>query len=214
MARVHVHFDPAGAALAVDGRPLETVEEKATPPVLAAGLRPAGSGESPPSNDFVVMVDPGAHVFVFSQKGFANAVVPRTFRPGEQTSLDLHLERLPAHIHIASNRPRAIVSMNGSDVGALPLDLERPSGSYHLVVREPGFVPYETRVTVAAGEETSLFAELSPEKPSILSRWWFWTAAGVVVVGAATTTYFVTRPEPERPSVGGGTLGWAVDVRR
>jgi hypothetical protein len=47
-------------------------------------------------------------------------------------------------------------------------------------------------------------------EPLIVERWWFWTIAGAVVTGAVVGKYFATRPEPTRPAVDGGTLGWKI----
>jgi hypothetical protein len=46
----------------------------------------------------------------------------------------------------------------------------------------------------------------------LTGKWWFWTAVGAVVVGSAVGTYYATRPDPERPPVDGGGLGWSVRV--
>jgi hypothetical protein len=212
LVRATVTFEPAGATLTVDGRPLEPVDRDADPPVFAAGLRAAGVGEIAPTR-FALLLNPGQHVFVFSRKGFANAVVNRTVRAGESPTLNLALERLPATLRIESNRAAAIVKLNDIDVGPVPAELLRPAGDYRIVVSEPGFVPYETHVALLAGEETKLEAPLKAEKPSVLTRPWFWTVAAVVVAGATTATYFATRPSPQRAPVGTGTLGWGVSLK-
>jgi hypothetical protein len=71
-------------------------------------------------------------------------------------------------------------------------------------------LPYETTADIAPRQRADLVATLREERPSLLSRWWFWTAAAAVVTGAAVTTYAVTRPEPQRPPLDGGGLGWTV----
>lgn len=211
LVRVTMHVQPDGATFAVDGRPLEPVDATTDPPLLTPSRR-AASGAPAPARTFAVLLDPGAHVFVFARKGFSNAVVTRSYRPGEKSQLELALDLLPATLHIGSNRQRAVVSVDGIDVGVTPADLERPAGIHEVVVREPGFSPYVTRVSLSPGEDTRLDAALTPDKPSLFSRWWFWTAAGVVVAGAAMTTYVATRPEPRRADVGSGTLGWSVSL--
>ncbi|HVY49126.1 MAG TPA: PEGA domain-containing protein, partial [Minicystis sp.] len=90
-----VHVEPVDAAIAIDGRPLAPSTRDGKP-VLAAGVLPPGPGAPPPSADFVVVLDPGVHVITLSRKGFAEAVVNRSFAPGVRSTLDLKLDRLPA----------------------------------------------------------------------------------------------------------------------
>jgi hypothetical protein len=95
-----------------------------------------------------------------------------------------------------------------------PVDVLRPAGIYRVEVGKPGFVPYEADVRVMAGAETALRASLVREKPSLLGKWWFWTAAAAVAGGVATVTFLATRSEPpaQRPPLDGGTLEWVARV--
>lgn len=210
VAAIDVSLSPADASLAVDGAPLETTSVDAPSPTLLAGALSAGPGRPPPASRFRVVLDPGAHVFVVSREGFADAVRMVTVRPGEKTRLDLTVERLPATLMVSADRSEAVVTVNAIDVGVAPVELSRPAGSYRVVVRRAGFLPYEVNAALRAGQKTELHAKLEPERPSLLGRWWFWGAAGLLVAGAAVTTYAVTRPDPTRPPVDGGGLGWAV----
>ncbi len=205
VATIDVSLTPVDAAIAVDGQPLEV----ASGTTLLAGTMPAGPGKPPPAGRFKVIADPGAHVFVVAREGFADAVKTITVRPGEKTKLDLTVERLPATLLVSADKKDAVVTVDALDVGVAPVELSRPAGKHHVVVRSSGFVPYEIDASLLPGQKTELRAKLEPEKESILKRWWFWTGLGVVVAGAAITTYAVTRPDPERPPVDGGGLGWA-----
>jgi hypothetical protein len=208
LVNVSLKVEPAEAKVMVDGRPLD----KGPGATLVAGLRAPGPGEALANAGAVVVMDPGAHVFTFQREGFADVLVNKTFSSGKADTMDVKLERLPATLRISSNRTGALVSVNGLDVGPVPVDVLRPAGTYKVLVRDDGYVPYEGALTVKPGQSSSLNADLKPEKPSIFTRWWFWTAAGVVVAGAATGTYLLTRPDPKRTPVSGGTLGWAVSV--
>jgi hypothetical protein len=157
-------------------------------------------------------MDPGTHVLLITHEGFSDAIDTETIHPGEKKSIELSIEKLPATLDIAADRDEAVVSVNGMDVGVAPVRLSRPAGTYHVLVRKNGFVQYEADATLKPGQKTDLRAALKPEQPSIFKRWWFWTAAGVVVAGAATTTYFLTRPDPTRPPLDGGGLGWTVKL--
>lgn len=206
-----VHLTPADATIAFDGAPLLATTSGESPLMLASVL-PGGPGEKAPASTFRVVVDPGSHVVTVTHEGFGDAVQNVTVRPGEARELELSIERLPATLDIGADKDDAVVTVNGIDVGVAPVRLSRPAGTYHVKVQKAGFVAYESDATLKAGQKTDLRAKLAPEQPSIFRRWWFWTAAGVVVAGAATTTYFLTRPDPTRPGVDGGGLGWAVKL--
>jgi hypothetical protein len=209
LVRVGTTLTPATAALAVDGRPL--LAEPGVQAQLVAGVRPPGPGEQVPQS-FVLVLDPGPHVLTLRRKGFADAVVNRTFAPGTRTTLKLALDSLPASLEITAAEVGATVTVAGTDVGVAPLTLSRPAGSYRVLVRKPGFVPYESQVTLQPGESTRLRATLPVEPKALYERWWFWTAAGAVVGGAVLGTYLATRPDAERPPPNGGGLGWVVEV--
>lgn len=203
---------PADARVAVDGQPLEPIAAPsgAGVPVVLAGTLPPGPGKPAPAPTFRVVLDPGHHVFVISRDGFGDAVHAEDVRPRDAREVRLVLDRLPATIGVRASQPGAVVELDDLDVGVAPVMLQRPAGRHRVVVRKPGFLTYETTTELAAGQRAELVATLREEKPTLLSRWWFWTAAAVVVAGAAVTTYAVTRPDPERPPLDGGGLGWTV----
>ncbi len=211
LAAADVTLDPANAAIAVDGRPLEL---DAVRHVLVAGLRSPGPGETPVTASFKLLMDPGVHVITLSRKGYADALLNKTFAPGSSSSLAIALDRLPATFHIESDQPSAVVKFADADVGVVPIDVSRPGGSYKVAVQKSGFVTYEATVVGQPGEAVNLRARMSVEKTSVLSRWWFWTLAGVVVAGAATATYFIVHANqtPTQPPLDGGGLGWSVQV--
>jgi PEGA domain len=211
LSTAEITLEPIEAAIAVDGRPIE----QESVGVMVAGLRAPGPGEVAPSRAFKLVFDPGAHVITLSRRGYSDAVVNRTFAPGSTTKLALTLDLLPATLHISADRPGAVVTVDGTDVGVVPVDVSRAAGKYKVVVRKAGFARYDAEVTARPGESLDLRASLPPETTAITSKWWFWTAAGVVLVGAAAGTYFLTRtdPAPVRPPLNGGGLSWVVPVQ-
>jgi hypothetical protein len=213
VATLEVTLEPKEAAIAVDGQPIEVIDAAAAPPLAVAGTLSPGPGKKPPAATFRLALDPGTHVFLLTRPGFADAVVRQTVRPGEATSVKLHLDRLPGTLHVAANRERAVVTVDQIDVGVAPVTLSRPAGRYRVRVVRPGYAPYEVDAVLRPGERVELAASLREEKPSITQRWWFWTAAGLVVAGAAIGTYALTRPDPERPAPSGGGLGWVVHTQ-
>lgn len=214
--RLLVHVDlkiaPADATIAVDGRPLQITTSPDGAQLFVAGLRPAGRGEVLPAVHAKLVLDPGAHLFTLSRKGFSDQVVTRTFKPGARPSLALNLDELPGKLRISSNEQQSVVRINRSDVGYAPAEVERPAGAYLVRVEKPGFSSYETTVRVNAGEAADIKARLSPTP--ITQKWWFWTVAGVLVSGAVVGTYYATRsePAPQRQPPDGGGLGWTVEV--
>jgi hypothetical protein len=213
VARLDVTLDPADAAIAVDGAPLE--RRLAAPdgrPVLVAGTLAAGPGKAPPAARFQLVLDPGSHVLLVTRDGFATAAQTEVTRPGEHRTLEIKVDRMPATVAVSASERDAVVTIDRLDVGTTPVTLQRPAGVHHVIVRKPGFDPYEIDATVKAGQRLEIAAPLKLHKPSVLTRWWFWSAAGAVVAGTVLTTYALTRPDPTRPPVDGGGLGWAVRV--
>lgn len=209
LVSVEVRLDPATATVTLDGRPLEETKP-GDPPTLTAGLAAPGAGRAPPSGSFLLELDPGAHVLVIARPGFADVVRRVTFAKGEPSRLDLVLARLDGTLEIAAERDRAAVSVDGIDVGIAPVTLRRPAGRYHVAVRKSGFVAFETDAVLEAGGRVGISAPLPPESEPITKSWWFWATAGGVIATATVTTYFLTRPDPERPAANGGGLGWVL----
>ncbi len=219
LVRVTVTVTPANASLAVDGRPLSIVaagEEPTGVPVAIAGLRAPGKGERIPAKRFVLEMDFGRHVLTFSRAGHSDGIVAQDFAPGVAPPLELALDELPATIQISADQPGALVTVEGRDLGPVPITLRRPAGSYRVIVEKDGFIDADAQLVVKAGEQASFSAKLPIDEPSIAETWWFWTLAGVAVTGIGVGTYFIAREatqEPTRPTLGGGTLGWRVPIQ-
>lgn len=208
LASLEIRLAPSAARIAIDGRPLSPGGEAR----FVAGLREPGPPESVRRQRFSVVVDPGTHLITLSRPGYADVVRRVDAKPGSKTRLKLELNRLPASLSVLSNRERAAVSIDGVDVGTAPVTLSRPAGTYQVQVRQSGFDSYLTETQLNAGEAVTLRAVLKEEQVALSERWWFWAGIGVLAAGVAVTTYAVTRPEPDRPPLNGGSLGWTVSV--
>lgn len=213
LAHLHLTIWPRDATLTIDGRPLAAASENGKR-VFVAGRKPPGLGEVLPEARADVVLDPGAHVFTVSRRGFADRVINKTFTPGSHQKLVLNLDKLPGSLRIASDRDNAVVRVNALDVGVAPVEVTRPAGYYRISVAKPGFVTYETAVSLRPGEQAAIRAPLKPEGAQLHKKWWFWTAAGAVIAGAAVGTYYATRDDPQqvRPPLETGGLGWNVKV--
>jgi len=205
--------EPAGTSLTFDGRPLLRETSAGPVPHFVAGVLAPGRGGVVP-NQLRIAADPGVHVITLTRAGYGDIVINRTYRPGESVSQRWALAELPATIHVSSNEKAALVKVNGKDVGLAPVDVLRPAGNYRVEVMKPGFVHYGADVRVIAGQDSFLRSTLVKEEPSILGKWWFWTAAAAVAGGVATATFLATRSEPaaQRPALDGGSLGWVAKV--
>lgn len=214
LATLDLTIAPEEALIAIDGRPLEPAPASLSAArggaTFVAGTLAPGPAKAAPKGRFRVVVDPGAHIITISRTGFADAIDKQTLGPGTTLQRKLELDRLPAQIRVTSNFAGAQVLVNEADVGLTPVEISRPAGKYHVVVKKPGFLLFDTSTNADPGQNLNVTATLREDKPSLTQRWWFWTGVGVVVAGAAITTYALTRPDPERPAVNGGGLGWAV----
>jgi hypothetical protein len=200
-----ITLDPPNATLTVDGRALAP-EEGTTDTYLAS----LGAAEVRPLDkaNFVVLLDPGAHVFQAARAGHQDAVIRNSYRPGDRAKLDLRLDVLPATIAIRSEPAGAIVRIDGREVGLAPIEFQRQAGTYRLEVTRPNFETYKATLDLHAGQRSDLTAKLNVYKEPLTKRWWFWTGAAVVVVGGAALTYALTRPAPQPPPYDAGSANW------
>lgn len=213
LVRLEVHLAPADASVSVDGRTLVVEAPPGAMPVATAGLGLPGGIERAPAATFVLVADPGTHFFRVVAKGHADVTVTKVYSAGTRTVLDLELARLPATVHVTSNVVEPIVTVNGADVGLAPVAISRPAGTYRVIVRKAGFDTFDTRLSIAAGQEVDLPARMAQEKTPLTKRWWFWTAIGTALAGGAVLTYALTRESPAPPPYSGGTTGWVATPR-
>jgi hypothetical protein len=211
LARLVVSLAPRHARVAVEGRPVVPAPGKEG--VYVAGVAEAASPGSLDRDRFEVLVDPRPVVLTFSLEGYDTIEVRRDPKPGSSEQIDVSMAQQPAQIRVASNVTNAIVRVDGVDVGIAPVVVSRPPGVRLVSVASDGYVPYESKITLRPGQTVPLDARLSPEKPPITKKWWFWAGAAATVAAAGVITYFVVRPEPTRPAPDGGKLGWVADVK-
>jgi hypothetical protein len=120
LSRALVALHPEGAAVAVDGRPLEVVAAEGPHVELVAGTRDPGPAEIVPRS-FSLVIDPGPHVIVVRAAGAPERVVTRTFDAGATVPLVLDVGPAPAPPKPApparSWRAGAIAAFSGGALG-------------------------------------------------------------------------------------------------
>jgi PEGA domain len=206
IARVDVTLDPDTAAVAIDGRPLEADGTSAT--TFLAGVAPAAAAKPIGVGRFTVLLDPGRHVVLASRPGHQDVVVQASYRPGERATLALHLDMLPATVHVDTDPRQALVRLDGHEVGVAPLDLQRPAGAYKLEVVHDGFETYTTALKLVPGQRVDLTPKLSIYRTPLTKRWWFWTGAAVVLLGGALAAYLIVRANEPPPPYDAGSTNW------
>lgn len=116
---------------------------------------------------------------------------------GRRVAVDINLtsREQNALLVVKSAVPGAMVSVDGETVGAAPAEAGVAPGPHRVDVDKDGFESVSTQVVLQRGERKEV--SLDPrEKPSILTRWWFWTGAAVVVAGAVTMVVVLSTERP------------------
>jgi len=210
LARLRVRVTPPETRVSVDGRPLAQSDK---PDVLVAGVAPVGEATAVRGGAFEILVDPRPVVFTFTLEGHDTVEVKKEPKPGSADEVTVSMTEQPAQMKIVSNVPGSIVRVDGVDVGVAPVVVSRPPGPRVVTIAADGHVPFESKLTLRPGQSIPVDAQLLPEKPAITKNWWFWVGSAVLLTGVGVATYFVVRPEPERPDVNAGGLGWVADVK-
>ncbi len=209
LARLTIRVSPVTTRIAIDGRPLAP---EGHPGVLVAGIAGVGAATSVGQEHFEVLVDPRPLVITFSLEGHDTIEMKREPKPSSTEEVTVSMTEQPAQLRIASSVAGAVVRVDGVDVGIAPVSVSRPPGVRVVTVTNVGYVPYESKLTLKPGQVFPLDAQLSPEKPGLTRKWWFWSGSAVLLAGVGIATYFIVRPAPQRPATDPGGLGWVADV--
>lgn len=90
------------------------------------------------------------------------------------------------------------VSIDRRLSGLAPLEATLLAGSHGIAASHPGYTAANTQIVLRAGETRDVWLDpMAP--PSLLSRWWFWTAL-VVVIAGGVATYVALTTERSPPS--------------
>jgi hypothetical protein len=108
--------------------------------------------------------------------------------------------------------PGARVAFDGEAKGDAPVEVAALEGVHELRVEADGYDPKVSSVVIVTGAHKELSVDLA-KKPSILAKWWFWTAIGVVVAGGVTTYVVVTSEKKAEPgSISPGVVSGPLKV--
>ena len=205
-----VTLDPSAATLAVDGLPI--VPDGADG-IYRVSVEQPGPSAPVGRSSFVLVLDPGPHVFHASRPGHEDVDIERSFLPAARDALDLRLDLLPATVSVRSEPGPAFVSVGGREVGLTPIEIQRPAGIYRVEVASDHFDKYAATLSLQPGQRVQLTAKLNPERDTIIRTWWFWSSVAAVVAGGAVLTYALTRPTPQPPPYESGSAGWLVHAQ-
>ncbi|MDO9021841.1 MAG: hypothetical protein Q8S73_30475 [Deltaproteobacteria bacterium] len=132
--------------------------------------------------DTTLRLDPGRHVFEARRAGHRPTLRALTLAPGAsaEVTLDAAESPLPATLEVTVNVDAATVVVDGRPRGRERFELA--PGVHVLEVSAPGHVGDHRELDLAPGRDEHVVVTLA-NRPSVLTRWWFWTGAAVVVTG-------------------------------
>lgn len=210
LGHLDIRFEPADAAVSIDGRPLTREGNAYVAGLAAEGPPEAVSQEFRRASGaaFAVAMDPGAHTLRVTRSGFAEETRTLDVSKGQEQSLALHLRELPGILRVSAT-PSATVYLAAEKLGPSPLMVERPKGTYLVTLKRDGYAAFSSRVVLAPGERKDLVATLLRESTPITRTWWFYAVLGGAAAALAVTTYAIVRSS-ETSTSDGGSLGWVV----
>ena len=141
------------------------------------------------------------------KRGYAPYVDTVMAGGGQNSEVEADLVPTMGVLRIDCNVLRARVTLAGKPIGLTPFDGDVAPGKHELRIGAPGYTQDVRELQIDAGQELALNIALAPvtaplaqEDPSILSRWWFWTAVGAVVVGGVTAGVLATQGPKHVPA--------------
>ncbi len=125
-----------------------------------------------------VVLVPGEHHIVIRSAGYRDYDTRLMIQPGKKHEVHFLLERDPqaskaqasSAMKIMVKPTRAAVFLNGGYVGhvdefnGLGQWMSLPAGTYEVRIALPGYVPFESKITLLPNQKFELKTELFPEK--------------------------------------------------
>jgi hypothetical protein len=138
-SRLTLTSHPTGAAVAIDGKEI--------------GITP-WSGE----------IRPGNHKVLVASKGFVKEERIVQVQPNRDADVTFALNREPGpgKLHVETEPPEAMVSIDGQQVGTSPYTGEVAPGDHQLDVGNDGYKTIAQQLTIDPGQQLSLKLALQP----------------------------------------------------
>ena len=153
-----------------------------------------------------VYVGEGRQRFRAVRPGYLPAERSMTLRAGQNTSLQIEMEREPEEgtLVVSASVPGAVVYVDDRRIGEAPVERTFLAGEHDVVVEVDGYRDHDERVTLRDGQRLELHADMQVRDP-VVDKWWFWTTIGGAALVAVIITLAVTVPSSPQPL--DGTLG-------
>jgi serine/threonine-protein kinase len=145
----------ATAPIAEQGYKIET-----QPPGASVWLDGVAVGRSP---ILVAEIAPGPHKVRLQQAGYAPTDVGFEVAPGGKSATYVFgMAPLSARLRVTSDPEAALISIDGTRLGATPLDaIPLSPGRHEIRIEQQGFKPYVESVEARPGEPVAVHARLS-----------------------------------------------------
>jgi hypothetical protein len=153
-------------------------------------LREKVIGETPIASP--IRTNAGPAVIEVTREGFTPFREETDLKGGATTVIEAKLVKVvPLQAVLVVRAVGALdVTVDGARLGKPPVETTVNPGTHRVTAEGDGVEPSSTSVVVAAGERKEVSLELA-HRPSVVSRWWFWTGAAVVVAAGVVLTYAV-----------------------
>jgi hypothetical protein len=106
-------------------------------------------------------ITPGAHTIVVRKLGYVDFSAKIQVKPGKPVSVFADLLPFAGVIKVSSNVGKAMVLVDGKQVGRVPLEYEVKLGQHTVTVSAPGYASYSQIVNADPGNEYEIRGNLT-----------------------------------------------------
>jgi hypothetical protein len=140
--------------------------------------------------------DPGKHDLHVSGGRVRPMSLPVELRSGDKKRVDLHIERLPTAtiaLTFKSKPPGLTLEIDGAAIEPTQIEVkqELDVGAHTVIVRAPGYAPFEWKRSMIDGERADVRVDLGAARGT--PRWLLFATAATGAALAGTGTYFAIK---------------------